>query len=223
MAISMWKRLRELLDTIDIETGQIKSTVSTSVSNFVADDVTGELVGVSGGKFGVIDPTTGSFTAVGSGDPNLQVEPPGTEAAANGYFDIKELNSTLYTISIKTGAITTSLSATTAPNFVAEQTSIPPKLQGATITVNGGTVTASIDPGQTVGLILLSPTLAALSPLSDPAGTWHCQHCHRRYNRHAGSCFWSEPGSAGTVRITTDPVTVGAGRQNIRFRQNHWR
>ena len=201
-----------ILDTIDINTGQVTNSVATSVSNFVADDLTGKLVGVGGGKFGIIDPATGSFTAVGPGDPSLQGIFLGNEAAVNGTLYVKE--GPLYAINISTGAIAASSSNTTAPDFVAEQTSLqgspPPTLPGATIAVNGGTVTAAVNAGQSVGIDPLVADFGGTIPMLILQGP--------------GTADIIGPATINTLEvasgaslvlegstITTDPVTVDAG------------
>ena len=82
--------------TVDVQTGQVTNTVTTTAhENFVADDLTGELVGIVGGQFGVTNPTTGTFTGLGSDGTDFGNLVFGAEAAVNGNFYVETPGFTL--------------------------------------------------------------------------------------------------------------------------------
>ena len=125
------------LNTIDIESGTLLNQVPfTDEETFVADNLTGELVGMTGSKlsfsspssdtagtFSVIDPATGAVNAFGASFPGLELTDGGTAADGKFYFTAGNPNTGqeyLCTIDIVTGQLLSEV-ATTQQSFVADQ------------------------------------------------------------------------------------------------------
>ena len=103
------------LKAVNISTGQLVSSVSTQAENFVIDSSTGEFVGINGGHFSVVNPSTGAVTPVGSFTNSYIAV--GAEAAQNGFFYFIDSTGHLDTVKESTGALVSSVS-TTADNIV---------------------------------------------------------------------------------------------------------
>src|SRR5271166_1757463 len=185
-----------ILDTVDLTTDTITNSITTTAGNFVADNLTGQLVGLDGGGVISVDPTTGAVTPLIT-IPNL-VAHLGAEAATNGHFYFEYQTSTLGplildTVDLTTDTITNSVT-TTAGNFVADN------LTGQLVGLDGG------------GVISVDPTTGAVTPLTTipnfvayPLGAEAATNGHFYFDYETS--FLGSPFILDTVDLTTDTIT----------------